>query len=133
MGAREAGAEVEKAALEVVQRFIDTFNARDTAAHRATLHYPHVRLASGEVAIARTPEEYAPRFDFARFAEATGWHHSTLDSAEVIQSFPDKVHVAVQFSRWRADGSRIGVYHAIYVVTKQGQRFGIQCRSSTAP
>lgn len=133
MGAREGGAEVEKAALEVVQRFIDTFNARDVAAHRATLHYPHVRLASGEVAIARTPEEYAPRFDFARFAQATGWQRSTLDAAEVIQSFPDKVHVAVQFSRWRADGSRIGVYHALYVVTKQGDRFGIQCRSSTAP
>jgi hypothetical protein len=51
----------------------------------------------------------------------------------VIQSFPDKVHVAVQFSRWRADGSRIGVYHALYVVTRQNERFGIQCRSSTAP
>jgi hypothetical protein len=51
----------------------------------------------------------------------------------VVQSFPDKVHVAVQFSRWRADGTRIGVYHALYVVTNQGGRFGIQCRSSTAP
>jgi len=132
MGARIEGSEAERAALEAVRRFIDRFNERDLEGWIATLHFPHVRLASGRVVVANTPAEYAPGFDFERFASATGWDHSVLDAADVIQSFTDKVHVAVQFSRYRGDGSRIGTYWAVYVVTEQDGRWGIQCRSSTA-
>ena len=39
--------------------------------------------------------------------------------ADVVQSFDDKVHLTVRFTRYRADGSTIGEYHALYVVTNQ--------------
>ena len=44
----------------------------------------------------------------------------------------NKVHVAVQFSRWRRDGSLIGRYKSIDIVTNQDGRWGIQARSSFA-
>jgi hypothetical protein len=133
MGARTGGSEAEASAVRAVDAFIERFNARDLEGWRRTLNYPHVRLASGEVAVSSEPAEYAPGLDFERFARATGWHHSVLDSAEVIQSFTDKVHVAVRFTRYRADGSEIATYHALYVVTNQDGHWGIQCRSSSAP
>jgi hypothetical protein len=133
MVVRSAGSEGEASALRAVDAFIERFNARDLDGWRETLNYPHVRLASGAVAIANGPAEYAPGLDFERFSRATGWDHSVLDSAEVVQSFDDKVHIAVQFTRFRGDGSPIATYHALYVVTNQGGHWGIQCRSSSAP
>jgi hypothetical protein len=133
MPERSASPETEERALAAVRAFIDRFNARDLEGWRATLHYPHVRLASGRVAVANEPAEYAAGMDFERFASATGWHHTVLDAAEPVQSFDDKVHVAVQFTRYRADQSVLGVYHALYAVTNQDGHWGIQMRSSSAP
>lgn len=133
MEARDEGSEAEANALRAVRAFMERFNARDLEGWRGTLNYPHVRLASGAVAIANEPAEYAAGLDFERFSRATGWHHSVLDSADVVQSFDDKVHVTVRFTRYRADGSTIGEYHALYVVTNQDGHWGIQCRSSSAP
>jgi hypothetical protein len=131
--ARLAGAEAEAGALAAVNAFMERWNARDLEGWRRTLHYPHVRIASGQVTIARQPAEYAAGLDFARFAAQTGWERSTLDGADVVQSFGDTVHVAVRFTRWRADGSEIDRYWALYVVTRREGRWGIQCRSSSAP
>jgi hypothetical protein len=71
--------------------------------------------------------------DFDRFAEQTGWHHSVWDKREVIQSGKDKMHVAVQISRFNADGEKFGTYESFYVLTKQDGHWGTQARSSFAP
>ena len=39
-----------------------------------------------------------------------GWHHSTWDERTPIHVGRDKVHLKVKFSRWREDGSRLGVF-----------------------
>jgi len=39
----------------------------------------------------------------------------------------------VQFTRYRSDGSVIGVYPAVYVIVEQDGAWRIQCRSSFAP
>jgi hypothetical protein len=43
------------------------------------------------------------------------------------------VHLDVQFTRFRAAGSVIGVFPAVYVVVEQDGRWLIQARSSFAP
>ena len=48
------------------------FNARDVEAWIATLNFPHVRIASGQVAVFRDAAEFRNNFEFARFAEQTG-------------------------------------------------------------
>lgn len=64
---------------------------------------------------------------------ATGWCCSRLDNRRAIQSCADKVYFAVQFARYRADGSVIGRFPSMWVVTLCEGRWGIAARSSFAP
>ena len=64
---------------------------------------------------------------------AVQWHHSRWDHRNVIHFGTTKVHLDVQFTRYREDDSVIGVYPAIYVVVAEDGRWLIQCRSSFAP
>lgn len=119
----------EAAAIAVLDRHIAALNARDLDALVATLHFPHYRLAGPGMRIWDGPERY-----FADFRERAGsdWHHSAWDFRNLIAASPDKVHLDVQFTRYRADGSAIGSYRSIWVVTRVDGRWAAQLRSSFA-
>jgi quercetin dioxygenase-like cupin family protein len=119
------------AAFAVLDAFMAAFNARDLEAWEATYHFPHFRMADGALTILPAAGERSPAL-FDALA-ATGWHHSAWLSREVVQAGPDKVHVAVEFARYRADGSELARYASLYVVTREGGRWGIRGRSSFAP
>jgi hypothetical protein len=123
----------EQAALGVLDEFLAAFNARDAKRMAATLHFPHVRFASGRVAIFPDAAAFASGMEFDRFVKDTSWHHSRWDERRVVQSGQAKVHVAVRFTRFREDGSVIASYDSLYVVTKADDGWGIQARSSFAP
>jgi hypothetical protein len=128
-----------EAAMAVTDAFLGTFNAGDAAGHAATLAYPHVRLASGTVRIWQTQEEATEAMarNIPLLRERAKWDHSRWDHRNVIHVGEDKVHLDVQFTRYRADGSVIGVYPAVYVVVRRSEGDGgdwrIQARSSFAP
>jgi len=124
----------ERAALAVTDEFMRAFNARDLRAHFATFHFPHVRIASGRVRVFQTADELDsnPERYGSREVEP-GWAHSRWDSREVIHSGADKVHLAVSFTRFGADGRALNTYLAVYVITRVDGRWGIQARSSFAP
>ena len=128
-----AGSDAETEALAAVDRFMKEFNTADMDAWAGTLSYPHVRIASGAVKTWKTPAEYATSFDFDELKRTMRWHHSAFDYKKIVQSSENKVHVAVRFTRYRADGSKIASYEAVYVVTRVAGRWGIQARSSFAP
>lgn len=121
------------AAMESLDTYMAAFNARDPEAWAATLNYPHVRIASGDVRVWQTEEDYAAYMDFDAFARRTGWHHSQWDKREVIHSGPGKVHVATTFSRYNADDEKIATYNSLYIVTMVDGHWGTQARSSFAP
>jgi hypothetical protein len=124
----------EAGALGVTDAFLQSFNAGDADGHALTLAYPHVRLASGAVRTWQSLEEAVPAMEQAIAAlRRVGWDHSDWDHRRVIHSGPDKVHLDVQFTRYRKDNSAIGVYPAVYVVVYQGGVWLIQARSSFAP
>ena len=123
----------EAEALRAMDAFMAAFNARDVEAWIATLNFPHVRLASGQLAVFRDPAEFRNNFEFARFAAQTGWSRSEWTERRVIHAGADKVHVAVVFTRFREDGSVLAKYDSLYVVTKQSEHWGVQARSSYAP
>jgi hypothetical protein len=129
------GSDDVAAAMATADEFLATFNALDAAGHAATLGYPHVRLASGTVRIWETLEEATEqmRVNMSLIRERLGWDHSEWDHKRLIHAGDRKVHLDVQFTRYRADGSVIGVYPAVYVVVDDGSRWVIQCRSSYAP
>jgi len=123
----------EAHAMAVLDEFMTAFNARDVEAWTATLHFPHVRIASGTTRVDATPAEMTADFDFDRFAKRFDWDHSAWLSRKIVQSGPDKVHVAVRFARYRKDGSVIAEFDSLYVVALRNGRWGVVARSSFAP
>ena len=122
-------AAVIAAAREILDRHFAALNAGDATALTDTLHFPHYRLASGRMQIWEKPDGYLEGFH-ARAGD--GWHHSTLDVCEPIAASADKVHFDVEFTRYRADGSVLGRFRSIWVVTQIDGRWAAQLRSSFA-
>ena len=117
------------AAMAVLDEHIKALNARDEKALVATLHFPHYRLTGGKMKVWDKPDGYLKDF----YARAGGeWHHSAWDFKNVIAAGPDKVHLDVQFTRYRADNSAIGSYRSLWIVSKIGGRWAAQVRSSFA-
>jgi hypothetical protein len=117
------------AAMEVLDRHFAALNSGDAAALADTLHFPHYRLAGVRMQVWESPETYLD--DFHARAGA-GWHHSTWDFRNVIAAGADKVHFDVQFTRYRADGSALGSYRSLWVVSCIDGRWAAQLRSSFA-
>jgi hypothetical protein len=120
-------------AMRVLDEFMLAFNARDEKAWLATLHFPHVRVAGGVTRLDATPEAMMSSFDFEQFAKRFGWHHSAWLAREVVQSGPDKVHVAVRFARYDEEGTTIAEFDSLYIVARREGRWAVVGRSSFAP
>ena len=117
------------AALAVLDRFMAALNAGDEESLLATLHFPHYRLAAGGMRVWDQPGRYLSAF-LAR--AGSEWHHSEWDFRKVIAAGAAKVHLDVQFTRYRADNSAIGSFRSLWIVTKDGGRWAVAARSSFA-
>ena len=126
--------EYEEKAVNVAIAYMDAFNKRDSLKCDDSLNFPHVRLGmeNQEVRINENPPQAPPNF-FEWFVNEYGWNHSCWDYRDVIQSSPTKVHLAIQFSRYRSDGTKIGEFPSFWVITNQDGHWGIKIRSSFAP
>ncbi|MBN9561743.1 MAG: hypothetical protein J0H14_13590 [Alphaproteobacteria bacterium] len=119
-------------AREAMDGFMAAFNARDAEALRTRwFHFPHVRFHSGKVTVMQRPEDYHNLVWNDR-GSTDAWARSEWDYVEPIDAGPEKVHFRVQFSRYRTDGSKIGSYRSLYIVTHIDGRWAIQGRSSWA-
>ena len=125
--------QAEAAARQVMHDFLRAFNERDESAWADTLVFPHVRLASGDVLVYPDRASFVEAMDLTAFAEQTGWDRSTWDDMRVVQVSPDKVHVAVTFTRYDAEGTRMASFESLYVVEQVEGRWGVRARSSFAP
>lgn len=117
-------------AYDVTDRFMETFNAKDIALHRTTYHFPHVRVASGQVTVIPTAETESD--SFARLA-AQGWDRSAWADRRIVQCDATKAHMLTTFIRYRADGSELSRFNSLYIVEFKNDRWGITGRSSFAP
>lgn len=118
------------AAMACLDDFMAAFNARDVKAFEATFNFPSVRLASGKLVIIEPGYHKPEMFDRGPLAE---WDHSAWERREVIHAGADKVHIDTRFTRYRKDGSVIGGFDSIYVVTLENGHWGVKIRSSFAP
>ena len=104
-------------------------NAGNEPALLATLHFPHYRLAGGRMRVWDQPGSYLS--DFLARAGAD-WRYSEWDFRNVIAAGVDKVHLDVQFTRYRADSSVIGSFRSLWIVTRDDGRWAVAARSSFA-
>lgn len=128
-GAHEIDPHVKKEVLKVLDDYMNTFNSKDAKAWQNTYQFPHYRLASGKMSVLESAT--LDSTVFIRL-EQSGWHHSKWDHRNIIQGSNDKVHVDTRFSRFREDGSVIGQYESLYIVTKENGKWGVKFRSSYA-
>ncbi len=118
--------------LELLDRFMSALNAYDAAAMDATMHFPHVRFAGGQIKVYEKPGDN-PMDLFDRLRTEDDWKYSIWRTRELIQFSDTKAHVALSYTRYRRDDSVIGVYESLYVLTRFEGRWGIQMRSSFGP
>ena len=116
--------------MACLDAFMAAFNARDIGAFEQTFNFPSIRLASNTMRIINRGDQTQATFDHASLKE---WDHSAWERREVIHSGDDKVHIDTRFTRYRKDGSVIGGFDSIYVVTCEDGHWGIKARSSFAP
>jgi hypothetical protein len=124
----------EKEVMAVLDAFMTAFNHRDAAAEERTYHFPHYRLASGNMRVldAAGPQTQAVLNTTYKNFTDSGWDHSAWSRRKIVHLSADKAHVDTQFTRYRKDGSVIGAFDSLYVVTKENGRWGIKLRSSFA-
>ena len=118
------------AAQKVLDDFMAAFNARDIPAFEKTFNFPSVRLASNTLVTLNKGDMKPERFTTGALAE---WDHSAWERRKVIHAGADKVHIDTRFTRYRKDGSVIGGFDSIYVITCENGHWGVKARSSFAP
>ncbi|MEK6286927.1 MAG: hypothetical protein AABO57_14405 [Acidobacteriota bacterium] len=122
--------QIEAEVTKVLDDYMSAWNRKDLAGWEGTFSFPHYRLASGKMTVLERPGMQ----DAARVWASAGsdWHHSKWDRRRIIHASRDKVHVDTKFTRYRADGSKIGTYESLYILTKENGRWGVKLRSSYA-
>ncbi len=118
------------AAQKVLDDFMIAFNARDIAAWEKTFNFPSVRLASNTLTIIEVGYHKPEMFERGALSD---WDHSGWERREVIHAGADKVHIDTCFARYRRNGSVIGHFDSIYVITNENGHWGVKARSSFAP
>ena len=116
----------------VLDHFMTALNAHDAAGMDACMHFPHTRFAGRSIKVYQAAGDN-PMDLFARLQAEDAWSYSRWESRQVIQHNADKAHVALSYTRFRADHSVIGVYESLYIMTRAEGRWGIQARSSFGP
>lgn len=117
-------------AMEVMDRFLAAFNAKDTPRFEATFHYPHMRIASYPLQVLTGPGQ---QDDIFGSLAAEDWGSSRWDARTIVQCSADKAHIIATFARLHPDGTAYAAYDGLYVVELRDGFWGITTRSTFAP
>ena len=124
--------ETAAACMATLDRFMAALNAYDADAMDAQMHFPHIRFASGRIAVYEKPGSN-PLDLFDKLKKEDNWSRSAWNERRIVQRSDTKAHVALTYTRYRADGSTLGVYESLYILTLKEGRWCIQVRSSFGP
>ncbi len=116
------------ASIRCIEAFTERFNARDIAGMDALLHFPHVILSGEKLVVWDGPGQQPASF-FTDLHRDTGWVESRYQRKEAVLVSPRKVHLLVEYTRNRADGSVATSHRNLWIVTFEGGRWGIKQRS----
>jgi hypothetical protein len=121
-----------KEAITSFLRWMVAFNARDTEAQLAEMHFPHLRLsAQNQFQRWETIDDFRVTQErVTRRLKEEGWHHTASLSINPIQVGVDKVHLAIRQSRQREDGTEYNGFDTLWIFTRPNGRWGVQFRSS---
>lgn len=123
---------IHQQCLATLDRFMAALNAHDAAAMDREMHFPHVRLANGQVSV--YPQAGNNPMDlFTRLQASDDWKWSEWLRRDLVQFSQVKAHYALSYTRFRSDGSIIGEYESLYILSLAEGRWGVLARSSFGP
>jgi hypothetical protein len=115
------------AAMAAVTTFFTAWNSHDADRLAATIHYPHVRIADGQVEIWRTAKEFTGGREAGR---QRTWYQTRVDSTRVVQITAIGVNVLVSFSRLGRDGGVLSKDEGVFLAVMRDGEWKIQARST---
>lgn len=115
-------------AIQCVEAFTERFNARDLNGMDAYLHFPHIILSGEQLVIWSEPGNLPATF-FDDLHRDTGWVETRYQYKLPVLVAPRKVHLVIEYTRNRADGSIASSHRNLWIVTLDGGRWGIKQRS----
>jgi hypothetical protein len=122
-------------ATRLVTEYFAAYNDRDYAAVARTLHFPYATFEGNEPAIYKSAEEFVanPPPSIHESAKPDSQlrpgSYDILDTLQVQTFNPVNVGLELCYTRYRADGYRIGINQGIYAVTNNDGKWGIQLSS----
>ncbi|NQW17447.1 MAG: hypothetical protein HQ478_08160 [Chloroflexi bacterium] len=118
-------------AITTFRRWADAFNARDTEAMVAEMHFPHMRLSGSDFQTWQTSDDFAsPQDAMTAELRAEGWHIMITKSIDAVQANENKVHLVIRQSRQHADGTEYNGFDTLWIFTRINGKWGVQFRSS---
>jgi len=122
-------------AMRLLTEYFAAYNDRDYAAVAKTLHFPYATYEATEPLIYKTAQEFInnpPPSIFESSKPESQLRPGTYDIMDVLQlqTF-NAVNVGLElcYTRYRADGYKIGINQGIYAITNNDGRWGIQLSS----
>ena len=115
-----------------LQRWFTAFNARDVEGMIADTHFPHRRLSGeNDFQVWETADDFRANSETSLAARnAQGWGYNVTNSIVAVQSGADKVNLAFNQARCRADGTEYHAFPTLWIFTRIDGHWGVQFRSS---
>jgi hypothetical protein len=122
-------------AMRLLTEYFAAFNERDMETVAKTLHFPYATYEGIEPLLYHSADEFLknpPPSIHESSRPDSQLRPGTYDIIDVLQlqTFnPVNVGLELCYSRYRADGYRLGVNHGIYAITNNDGKWGIQLSS----
>ena len=121
---------MESQAIRLLNDYMDAWNQKDITSLEKTFHFPHFRFARNKMLVIDRPGRLIPALVWGNLG--SDWGHSEWVHLRIVHSSSDKMHVDTKFARYKVDGSLIGTYESLYILTHENNHWGIKMRSSFA-
>lgn len=121
-----AQAKNSAAGLQAVTAFFAAWNSHDPQAVAAAIHYPHVRIADGQVEVWRTPQAILTGAEAGR---QRTWYQTRVDKVEVAQTTANGVNLTVTISRIGRDATVLSTDGGVFLVALRDGTWKVQARS----
>jgi hypothetical protein len=110
-----------------LDRFTQAFNACDSTAMDAELHFPHIMLSGAQTLVWERPGQHP--LDLFPSLRQVGWASTRYESRQPLLTSSAKVHFLVVYTRRNVAGEVLSTHHNLWVVSKVAGKWGIALRS----
>lgn len=125
-------AEAETAAINVLKRFLDARNDRDSESLAAMMNYPLIFLPDVDLHVFETIDEYIlyeetvviPDLDYSE------WNHSEWEKLDVIQSSNTMVNIIATMSHFDVMGNKFLAQDQFWIIAKKDGDWKVNAQST---